>query len=139
MEHGCTASPDAPPAKFPYSTVALDLSNPEIRLVELQRNDQSNKPTCILRSYPIDGPHPLSIALSYAWGENVRFADIDLNGQPFPVGQNLWHFLEEMRWSGRYNTYWIDAICINQGDIWERNHQVQMMQQIYSNADSVSV
>jgi hypothetical protein len=40
-----------------------------------------------------------------------------------------------MRLRSQYGTYWIDAICINQ----KRNHQVQMMQQIYSNAQSVAV
>lgn len=30
--------------------------------------------------------------------------------------------------------FWIDQICINQDDIGERSHQVQLMPQIYSNA-----
>jgi hypothetical protein len=65
--------------------------------------------------------------------------DIELNEQPFPVGRNLWHFLEQMRFSEQYATYWIDAIAIDQSNVQERNHQVQMMKRIYSNAESVSV
>lgn len=34
---------------------------------------------------------------------------------------------------------WVDAICINQGDINERNHQVHIMRRIYSRAASVIV
>lgn len=34
---------------------------------------------------------------------------------------------------------WIDALCINQDDLQERSHQVQMMKQIYSRASSVLV
>jgi hypothetical protein len=44
-----------------------------------------------------------------------------------------------MRLQGQFRVYWIDAICINQDSVLERNHQVQMMRQIYSNAESVSV
>jgi hypothetical protein len=32
---------------------------------------------------------------------------------------------------------WIDAICINQADIGERNHQVEMMSTIYGQAKRV--
>jgi hypothetical protein len=44
-----------------------------------------------------------------------------------------------MRLQGQFRVYWINAICINQDSVLERNHQVQMMRQIYSNAESVSV
>jgi hypothetical protein len=53
------------------------------------------------------------IALSYAWGINVRYANIELNGSPFPVAKNLWDFLFQMRSDNLYAVYWIDAICIN--------------------------
>lgn len=36
-------------------------------------------------------------------------------------------------------TIWVDAICINQSDVKERNHQVHIMQRIYTNAASVVV
>jgi hypothetical protein len=35
--------------------------------------------------------------------------------------------------------FWIDAICINQDDIPERNSQVQMMGDIYTNATFVMI
>jgi hypothetical protein len=44
-----------------------------------------------------------------------------------------------MRLQEQFCVYWIDAICIDQDSVLERNHQVQMMRQIYSNAVSVSV
>jgi hypothetical protein len=136
-------SQDLPPVPqsigFRYSTAPLDLSSHEIRLVELQQNASSSVPTCVLRSYPVNGPHPPYVALSYAWGINVSYAGIELNGSPFPVAKNLWDFLVQMRSDERYAVYWIDAICIDQTNVDERNHQVQMMRQIYSNAASVSV
>ena len=64
---------------------------------------------------------------------------IELNGMPIPVGHSLWTFLDEMRSQGRFRTYWIDAICIDQSNVQERNHQVQLMKVIYSQAESVSI
>ncbi len=34
---------------------------------------------------------------------------------------------------------WIDAICINQNDVLEKNHQVAMMGEVYSGAAEVLV
>jgi hypothetical protein len=34
---------------------------------------------------------------------------------------------------------WVDAVCINQNDFQERNHQVMQMGQIYSKAERVVV
>jgi hypothetical protein len=39
----------------------------------------------------------------------------------------------------RWKHFWIDAVCINQRDISERNDQVAMMRDIYSNASFVLV
>src|SRR5690348_10050106 len=38
------------------------------------------------------------------------------------------------RWYGESGTwFWIDALCINQSSVTERNHQVQQMWRIYEN------
>jgi hypothetical protein len=109
--------------------------------MSLQRNIDSDRPTCVLRSYIIDKkPYPSYTALSYVWGENVRYDDVLLNGRLFPVARNLWSFLRQMNQNEDFITlFWIDAICIDQTNMQERNHQVQMMRQIYSNAELVLV
>ena len=135
-----TSQPDASSAATAqrvYSTAPLNYTEREMRLVELQQNDTSEKLKCVLRPYPVEGPHPPYIALSYAWGSDVGYADIELNGSSFSVAWNLWHFLHQMTLCEKFQTYWIDAICIDQMNLRERNHQVQMMRQIYSNAESV--
>jgi hypothetical protein len=123
----------------PYSVAPLNFGAPEFRLVELEPGAQSGDIKCRLRSYSLDEDYPPYVALSYAWGRKDRYKDIDLNGIRFPVGNNLWWFLHHMQLRGQYITFWIDAMCINQLDVLEQNHQVQMMRQIYSNAKSVSV
>jgi hypothetical protein len=79
-------------------------------------------------------------ALSYVWGEATPSYQISLNGYVKEISSNLMvalqalYSLPETRF-GMY--YWIDALCINQEDITERNHQVKRMKEIYSKARAV--
>jgi hypothetical protein len=78
--------------------------------------------------------------LSYAWGEPEPCRTIMVNGKRFTVRQNLYDFLCEARTSIRPSPrWWIDAICIDQQNGLERNHQVQQMGQIYSKANCVYI
>ncbi|KAG6365473.1 hypothetical protein INS49_007084 [Diaporthe citri] len=56
-----------------------------------------------------------------------------------PIGENLKDALVKLREMDFARIIWIDAICINQDDIKERNHQVHIMQTIYSKAAEVIV
>lgn len=78
-------------------------------------------------------------ALSYAWGSTACQRAISINGAPFHVGENLFHALMHLRLPAARRVLWIDALCINQSDTAERNHQVQMMAAIYSGAYRVLV
>jgi len=62
-----------------------------------------------------------------------------LDGEAFNVGVNLWHALSWLRHQYKSEVFWIDAICINQNDIPERNAQVQIMGDIYEQADKVVI
>ncbi|EHK43706.1 uncharacterized protein TrAtP1_008106 [Trichoderma atroviride] len=121
----------------PHSTAPIEPG--DFRLIELVPSAEPEMIECRLRSYSLDGNYPAYIALSYAWGQNVRDKTISLNGTRFSVGNNLWWFLHHMRLQNQYVNFWIDAICIDQSNVMERNHQVQIMRKIYSNARSVSV
>lgn len=79
-------------------------------------------------------------ALSYTWGDGQPTKSISVNGRPLKVTSNLEEALRSLRddrEGGRSRTLWVDAICINQTDNLERNHQVSQMQEIYSDADEV--
>ncbi|KAF9773898.1 hypothetical protein IL306_008196 [Fusarium sp. DS 682] len=78
-------------------------------------------------------------ALSYMWGDGQAGQNITLNGVGFSVRQNLWDALHYLRKHAAGTDYWIDAICINQNDILERNRQVRMMHHIYFRAQTVVV
>lgn len=78
-------------------------------------------------------------ALSYTWGTDAPWKEIFLDNKPFFVRGNLWDALRHLRRASSERALWIDAICINQNDISERNRQVRIMPHIYNRAESVLV
>lgn len=78
-------------------------------------------------------------ALSYRWGDDKPTYPVVLNGKIIYVRRNLWDFLMQARDNGWTNRLWVDALCINQEDIPERESQVTMMGEIYSRACNVLV
>jgi hypothetical protein len=66
---------------------------------------------------------------------------ISLSGRVFPIRRNLWLFLyhlcfREVPAKGKL-LLWADGICIDQTNLAERNHQVGLMGQICTIAESV--
>lgn len=80
---------------------------------------------------------PPFTALSYVWGSPETTKSISLEGKLIKVRENLWDFLSyhEPQESRKY--LWIDALCIDQNSVKERNHQVGIMGQIYRRAAMV--
>ncbi|KAI1770128.1 HET-domain-containing protein [Hypoxylon cercidicola] len=87
-------------------------------------------------------------ALSYTWGHPVLddFKDdlshaVICNGQRMPIGLNLHDALQHVYVESDIAPplFWVDALCINQGDLEERAKQVSLMTSIYSNAANVVV
>ncbi|KAJ8126432.1 hypothetical protein O1611_g7208 [Lasiodiplodia mahajangana] len=117
---------------------SLDPSKKEIRLLKLLNGGWNDKIRCELYVVSLRD-EPKYEALSYAWGSPTDLVDIVVNGVTFPATQNLHAALrrlrEQIRSSGDNEgrrTLWVDAICINQQDTGEKNHQVQLMGDIYS-------
>jgi hypothetical protein len=125
----------------PYAAAPIDVRRGEVRLIKLEPGDPSKPIKCTLRTYSLGDDSPNYIALSYSWGSKERYNEIELNGCKFPVGRSLWSLLYRTQQQQHHKDalIWIDALCINQIDIRERNHQVQLMRQIYSNAKMVWV
>jgi hypothetical protein len=118
--------------KFRYAP--LDLNRRDIRLLRLLLG----RPGTIefsLETFKI-GDCPRFTALSYTWGTDDPRHAITVNLRRFLVRDSLWealHQLSQLEHHGKY--FWIDAICINQADLEERGHQVNMMRDIFSRAD----
>jgi hypothetical protein len=107
----------------------------EIRLVFLnagQRKDEITASLMVtsLRWAP-EYRTPEFEALSYVWGDPLITRPIQLNGQAFQVTENLEAALRRLRHTDRIRIMWIDAICINQRDPREQEHQIGLMRDIF--------
>ena len=78
-------------------------------------------------------------ALSYCWGDEAADRTLSLDNTPFPIKPNLEAALRELSKEKVERLLWIDAICINQADLNERNEQVRMMSSIYQQAARVII
>lgn len=77
-------------------------------------------------------------AVSYEWGKAARTPNYVLvQSEPCAIRQNLRNCLRALRDSNETRILWIDSLCINQGSIHERNHQVKIMSKIFRRAKSV--
>ncbi|KAJ3564121.1 hypothetical protein NPX13_g7953 [Xylaria arbuscula] len=92
---------------------------------------------CDLTTWPIDSA-PNYHAISYTWGEEQSPSRIKVGGKYMQVRRNCEYMLQQVfKHCGSETYIWVDAICINQNDNTEKNHQVYMMGSIYSRADRV--
>jgi hypothetical protein len=78
-------------------------------------------------------------ALSYVWGDPSADQEITISGGKFKVRENVLSALLRFRKTDEPRGLWIDALCINQEDILERNQQVALMTEIYSRASEVLI
>jgi hypothetical protein len=78
--------------------------------------------------------------LSYAWGDSShREKHLLCNGLPVAITDSLSAALRHIWSKWPTKTIWVDALCINQADVFERNQQVTMMGRIYKRAENVVV
>lgn len=118
----------------------LDPAQDEIRLLRIK---PSSKPTdliqCELFHTCLDTAPPYT-ALSYSWGARAKPQTIQVDASRALVTPNLKNALQRLRpEEGEDLILWVDAICINQSDIPERNVQTGKMRMIYHNATNVTV
>lgn len=84
------------------------------------------------------------VALSYTWGNVIDAppTTVKVQGQPIPVSPNLHEALRRLRWHAlQYEevVIWADALCINQADMQEKQHQIPLMRKIYSECQHTDV
>ncbi|KAF2822451.1 HET-domain-containing protein [Ophiobolus disseminans] len=117
---------------------SLDHKEPSIRLIQLLFELSPDGLTqCTISHTTIKATYT---CLSYRWGEPTPSDVILINNKRFIVRQNLLAFLRMARENDKgRNVYWIDALCIDQTNTAERNHQVAQMGRIFSGAACVYV
>lgn len=138
--------------RYPGKTLEDDNS---IRLIEILPGNDDEPVRCALFNVRLeDSTRPEYEALSYYWGDPKARREIEiyesfevLDGENtcFLVPENCFSALRRLRRRARHGTpdnnpiFWIDSICIDQGCISERNHQLSLMFSIYSKASRVVI
>lgn len=132
-----------------YQYEPLTRNSGEIRVVKITGLQQDAETDSIVLE--LDILHtPLNqatryLAISYAWGNPARTRKLLVNGAPLLVPENTFHTLYTVyhalptvatgfRLPGEQFPLWIDAVCLNQSDVKEKDEQVRRMGQIYSQA-----
>jgi hypothetical protein len=141
----CDVNPSkiAPPKSLPCLYRPLEAG--EIRVLRVHPVAHGGPIRCSMKHIQLNHARRISYeALSYEWGlpDDDRNA-IWIFNQRVGVRKNLFEALRRIRIksnnASNIITLWVDAVCINQEDVEERNAQVSMMRTIYSCATSVVV
>lgn len=123
----------------------LDKTRSEIRALDVHLSNTSDLIKCSLTTISLDDS-PRYAALSYVWGEPTLTEEIILNGKSRKITKRLLLALRQFQEFGLQNCsqrsqkacrIWVDALCINQDNTFERNAQVQLMGRIYKTATIV--
>lgn len=83
------------------------------------------------------GKAPSYIALSYSWDGQLRDQTTLCNGLDLNITSKILNALPYLYRKVGSHSLWIDGVCINQDNIQERNTQVPLMRNIYTNAAKV--
>ncbi|TRX95899.1 hypothetical protein FHL15_003041 [Xylaria flabelliformis] len=132
-----------------YKYQSLDSSRLELRLIRILPGeaDEELRGT-IVHEYLTSNPN--YVAISYAWNDDNLFSDPDNSRGPdrlvvddisfIPIGKNISSSLRQVRLvDNETDNMWIDAVCIDQGNLSERSAEVLHMRKIYQMARSVQI
>ena len=139
--HGFLNAPGCGSLLFKHEELSSKTSS--IRLLSILPSSTRRQLHCSIRQVLRHDPScPDYTALSYTWGNGADTRRITLNGEPFEIRRNLWNLLSRIRDYDRVDTpfphtFWADAICIDQSNVAERDAQVRIMTDIFSDAQHV--
>jgi hypothetical protein len=115
------------------------LKERQFRLITIAKSKHlSNVISCRMETFDV-ATAPAYKALSYVWGDIHVTGHVELNGRQVETTTNLLSALTQLLELNDIGYLWIDAICIDQTDDFEKSKQVQMMGDVYSNAMEVLI
>jgi hypothetical protein len=110
-----------------------------IRLLTLHPGNFGSPITVSLEVFSLDALREPFEALSYVWGDASVTKSIIVNHQSLEVTSNLHLALQYLRNQDRPRSLFVDACCINQTDIDEKQQQLLLMRRIYKEASKVLI
>ena len=145
-QYGRTAShpwPDAPPVPvyryWPLPPIVKHGQTPPFTRIMLLGAGVGSEPlSCSLTIINVESC-PSFEALSYVWGQARAVHPVLCDGGAVAITQNLDDALRSLRLPTQARRLWVDAVCIDQQNLDERNRQVRYMRLIYSRATRVIV
>lgn len=133
------------PSLSQYQYSSLTSKETTIRLLELlpgksaTQSEHADPIKCNIIEISAENVMPY-VALSYAWGSESGSRTITVAENYYiNITSNLYDALAQIRHPSASKILWIDAICIDQENTAERNHQVSLMTQIYSYAEQLLI
>ena len=78
-------------------------------------------------------------AASYVWGASQRSRHLTLFNGFVLITPNCKQALRYLRHRCRVWRLWVDSVCINQGDLTEKESQIAIMRDIYEHASHVLI
>ncbi|KAL1857044.1 hypothetical protein Daus18300_010492 [Diaporthe australafricana] len=108
-----------------------------IRLLTILPGEDEELIQLQLSAVKLDDSHDSYESLSYVWGNPKQPKKLVIvNGASLEIYESLNTFLMNIRPSttSASRVVWVDAICINQNDMIERNQQIPLMDIIYQSS-----
>jgi Heterokaryon incompatibility protein (HET) len=117
---------------------ALGQEADAIRILRFEKTHPGRKHvSCLLETVSLSSIQHNFIAVSHVWGNDDRTLKILMNGQSYFVTPQLWQFLLLAVERVPDKSLWIDAICINQSNVAEKQTQLPLMGLIFSKAQKL--
>ncbi|KAI1497800.1 heterokaryon incompatibility protein-domain-containing protein [Biscogniauxia marginata] len=117
-----------------YEHSPVDYRAGETRLVEVLPGRQYEPIEIRLHNHYLGSQQKYEM-LSYVWGSPQVSHPVFCNGKSLEVTPNLHRCLLQHRSQRPCPWLWVDALCINQSDLEEKNHAVRNMRQYYLEAE----
>jgi len=124
----------------PYQYAPLEEGDIRV-LTILPSQDPASQITCGLSRVSLEAAVAEGFtALSYTWGPPTQPQHaIAVDGRTLTVGEQLHRALVSLRSSSEPLRLWVDAVCICQSDLGEKDVQLPLMRYIYGRARRVEI
>jgi hypothetical protein len=116
-----------------------DVSKGQIRLLKVFRPGPEKRFECELVHMSLEDRPFKYLAVSYRWGGPAEPKAFFENNQYLNISTSVEIILDTVLEAGECIHLWIDSICINQSNVAEQSAQVQLMREIYVNAEQVII
>ncbi|KAK2744300.1 ankyrin repeat and sam domain containing protein 6 [Colletotrichum kahawae] len=124
----------------PYQYEPLNHDQLEFRLLHLLPANDPTEPLSCRLEIASGRTRPQFETLSYTWGGEAPCEPLLVNETHLlNVTPNLASFLQQRRDPIAEVIIWVDAVCINQNDVAEKNQQVSVMTVLYIASHAITI